>query len=126
MIFKDSTRKLKSSSWHLTTHNAFLLLLGIAGAIVLIGLIAALIYDGISGLDPNVIMRTGVIEGLGESGHGEWLDQTSLIVRLDDGSTIFVSAPRTTFIRIGAKILVSERTSRTFHVKHYSFLKLLD
>lgn len=114
----------KGRNWRLTARNGSWLLTIIV-AVVMVGGVALIVYDGVSGLEPYTVTRTGVIESLGNSGEGEWGQQTVLIIRLDHGSIIHVNAPATTVIRIGGKVLVSERLSRAFHTKRYALLKLL-
>ena len=48
-----------------------------------------------------------------------------LIVRLDNGHVMYLKVSEVIFIRIGGKILVSERSTRAFHNKRYFFKKLL-
>ena len=88
--------------------------------------IGAMICDSLSGFYPNSIIRTGAIESLDTFGDGEWLKQTSFFVRLENESTIFVRTPSGIFYCIGEKVVVSERTTRLFHTKHYTLIRLLN
>jgi hypothetical protein len=98
-----------------------------AAAIFLAWVVGRMICNSLSGFYPKAVIRTGVIENMGSHGDGEWQEnQTTLFVRLDDGSTISVSIPVGIFFRIGEKVVVSERTTRLFHTKDYTLIRLLD
>jgi len=91
-----------------------------------VSLVAAVIYDALSGLDPKKVMRTGVVESLYTSGAVGGANYTYLVVRLDDGERTYLEVPEGTLPRIGGRIVVSERASIAFRTKHRTFVKYSD
>jgi len=97
----------------------------IAGGIVAL-LVTAMIYDALSGLDPNTVTKTSVVESLYSSSGYAGGTNMYLIVRFDNGEKISPYVSETTIPRIGRSILVSEKSSLAFRNKHRSFARYLD
>ena len=107
-------------------YNRFWWLGLIIGIMVLTAIIVSAIYDTVSGLDPNTIMRTAIVESFNRSGGDGAAVSTHFRVRFDERESASILVPEGTIFRNRHRVLIAERKSLAFGVKHYTFVKYLD